>query len=55
MSAATNFIITDLSSRIMMKDIVKEDFINIQNLTSGTYILQIITKEKTESFKFIKK
>ncbi|MEG1591593.1 MAG: T9SS type A sorting domain-containing protein, partial [Chryseobacterium sp.] len=54
-SNAKSFVITDLSGRIVMKDSLNKDFINIQNLTSGTYILELITKEKIQSLKFIKK
>lgn len=54
-SNAKSFVITDLSGRIMMKDSLNKDFINIQNLSSGTYILELITKEKIQSLKFIKK
>lgn len=38
-----------------MKDSLTKDFINIQNLSSGNYILQIVTSKNIESFKFIKK
>lgn len=54
-SDAKSFIITDLSGRIVLKDSLNRDFINIQTLTPGNYILQIVTKEKIQSFKFIKK
>jgi len=50
------FIITDFSGRIVMADRKPEkNRINIQMLDTGHYILQIITKEKIQSFKFIKK
>lgn len=54
-SDTKSFIITDLSGRIIMKDSLNKDYINIQTLAPGNYILQIITKEKIQSFKFIKK
>lgn len=50
-----SFIITDATGRIIMKDVLDKDFINIRNLMQGNYILQTVTKEGTESFKFIKK
>ncbi|MGO4708569.1 BspA family leucine-rich repeat surface protein [Chryseobacterium sp. 2TAF14] len=50
-----SYTITDFSGRIIMKDSLTKDFINIKSLTSGNYILQIATKEKTQSFKFTKK
>ncbi|MCD0455440.1 BspA family leucine-rich repeat surface protein [Chryseobacterium sp. LC2016-27] len=54
-SNAKSFVITDLSGRIVMKDLINKDLINIQDLTSGTYILELITKDKIQSLKFIKK
>lgn len=52
---AKSYIITDMSGRMITKDALTKDFINIQRLESGNYILQIIAKEKIETFKFIKK
>jgi len=52
---AKSFIVTDLSGRIVLKDTLNKEYINIQSLTPGNYILQLVTKEKIESFKFIKK
>ncbi|MBW8523912.1 BspA family leucine-rich repeat surface protein [Chryseobacterium chendengshani] len=52
---AESFIITDATGRIIKKDTLNKDYINIQNLSQGNYILQIITKDGTENFKFIKK
>lgn len=54
-SNVKSFVITDLSGRMVMKDSLNKDFINIQMLTPRNYILQLVTKEKIESFKFIKK
>lgn len=54
-SDAKSFIVTDLSGRIVLKDSLNKDYINIQTLAPGNYVLQLITKEKIESFKFIKK
>lgn len=50
-----NFTITDSSGRIVLKDSLSKDYINIQTLTPGNYILQIVTKDKIQSLKFIKK
>jgi len=50
-----SYIITDSSGRVIMKDSLTKDFITIQSLSSGNYILQIITDKNIESFKFIKK
>jgi len=50
-----NYIILDMSGRIIMKDSLSKDEINVQTLTTGNYILQIITKDKIHSLKFIKK
>ncbi|SHL75905.1 BspA family leucine-rich repeat surface protein [Chryseobacterium polytrichastri] len=55
LSDAKNFIITDLSGRIITKDTFQNDHINISNLIKGSYILQIIAKDKIHTFKFIKK
>ncbi|MDF2553281.1 MAG: BspA family leucine-rich repeat surface protein [Chryseobacterium sp.] len=52
---AKSYIITDMSGRMITKDALTKDLINIQNLEPGNYILQIVTKEKIETFKFIKK
>lgn len=49
------YIITDSSGRIIMKDSLTKDFINVQSLSSGNYILQILTSKNVENFKFIKK
>ncbi|WP_415328259.1 BspA family leucine-rich repeat surface protein [Chryseobacterium sp. MMS23-Vi53] len=50
-----NYIISDVSGRIIMKDSFVRDYINVQTLPPGNYILQIISKQKLQSFKFIKK
>ncbi|MCY0978156.1 BspA family leucine-rich repeat surface protein [Chryseobacterium wangxinyae] len=52
---AESYIITDLSGRLIANDYVTKDYINIQDLIPGNYILQILTKEKIQTFKFIKK
>lgn len=50
-----SFIITDFSGRIVLKDYLAKDLINIQSLSSGNYILQLVTSKNIEKFKFIKK
>lgn len=52
---AKSYVITDMSGRLITKDSLTKDLINIQHLSSGNYILQIITKSGTQNFKFIKK
>ncbi|SHL75982.1 BspA family leucine-rich repeat surface protein [Chryseobacterium polytrichastri] len=47
--------IFDLSGRIIQQDILNDEKINVSNLMSGNYILQIISKDKTQTLKFIKK
>ncbi|WP_426473311.1 BspA family leucine-rich repeat surface protein [Chryseobacterium balustinum] len=54
-SNVKSYVITDLSGRMVMKDSLSQDSINIQHLTSGTYILELIFKDKIQSLKFIKK
>ncbi|WP_312391062.1 BspA family leucine-rich repeat surface protein [Chryseobacterium sp.] len=52
---AKNYLITDMSGRIVDKDVLDRNFINVELLTTGNYILQIVSKDKIHSFKFIKK
>lgn len=54
-SNVKSYVITDLSGRMVMKDSLNKDSINIQNLTSGTYILELMFKDKIQRLKFIKK
>jgi surface protein len=49
------FQITDLSGRLYRREKMISDKINIQDLSTGNYILQLETKEKTHTFKFLKK
>lgn len=49
------FTITDASGRIMMKDVINKNFIGVEHLMPGNYILQLITKSGAHTFKFIKK
>ncbi len=55
MKNAESYIITDLSGRMISKEVLTKDYINVQHLSPGHYILQILTKEKIQTFKFIKK
>lgn len=50
-----SYIILDTSGRIVMKDHIKGDSINVESLLPGNYMLQLISKEKIRSFKFIRK
>lgn len=47
--------IFDLSGRIILQNILNEEKIDVQSLSKGNYIVQIIAKEKTLNFKFIKR
>jgi len=49
------FTITDASGRILMKDVINKNFIGVEHLMPGNYILQLITKSGAHTFKFIKK
>ena len=50
-----SYMILDTSGRILMKDHIKGDSINVESLLPGNYMLQLISKEKIRSFKFIRK
>ncbi|MCY1243857.1 hypothetical protein D9M72_568940 [compost metagenome] len=54
-SNAKDFKIIDASGRMVLSGNFGDEQINIQTLTPGNYILQLILKEKTISSKFIKK
>ncbi|MBW8523911.1 BspA family leucine-rich repeat surface protein [Chryseobacterium chendengshani] len=47
--------ITDFSGRLINKNLLDQEMINIQHLVPGNYILKIIIRDKAENFKFIKK
>lgn len=47
--------IIDASGRILDQNILNKENIDVNSLVPGNYILQIITKDKTHPFKFIKK
>lgn len=52
---AENYTIKDMAGRLIKQGSIKAETINISTLPKGNYILQIATKDKTQSFKFIKK
>lgn len=52
---AKSYTITEMSGRLVADGSLTKDFISIQHLTSGNYILQVITKQGIQTFKFIKK
>lgn len=49
-----SYIITDMSGRTVAKNNLEYEKINVRLLTSGNYILQILTKKTIHSFSFIK-
>ncbi|MEY8759528.1 BspA family leucine-rich repeat surface protein [Chryseobacterium tongliaoense] len=55
MKSTGGYKILDASGRIVVQDALKDEKINISHLMGGNYILQIITKDMTKAFKFIKK
>ncbi|MEY8759530.1 BspA family leucine-rich repeat surface protein [Chryseobacterium tongliaoense] len=52
---AERYMILDASGRILTLRTMTGNSIDIRFLNPGNYMLQIITKEKTQNFKFIKK
>ncbi|MCW3170123.1 BspA family leucine-rich repeat surface protein [Chryseobacterium sp. 09-1422] len=52
---AKSYIISDVSGRMITENTLSKDLINIQHLTPGNYILQIITRNDIQTYKFIKK
>lgn len=52
---AVSYIITDMSGRIVAKDNLEDEKINVRLLSPGNYMLQILTKDKIHSLPFIKK
>ena len=52
---AKSYIISDVSGRMITENTLSKDLINIQHLTPGNYILQIITRSNIQTYKFIKK
>ncbi len=51
---ANNFIIFDQSGRTVLEGILSDGKINIGNLVSGNYVLQLITDKNIQNLKFIK-
>lgn len=52
---AKEYQIIDFSGRVITKDLLNQEMINVQHLVPGNYILKIRMGDKTENFKFIKK
>lgn len=52
---SNSYKIFDASGRIFLEDHLKEEKINVSSLIEGNYMLQIISKDKIQSLKFIKK
>ena len=52
---AKEYRITDFSGRLIRKGILEKKIINVQHLDSGNYILQIVKKDKIQTYTFIKK
>ncbi|WP_144283034.1 BspA family leucine-rich repeat surface protein [Chryseobacterium echinoideorum] len=50
-----NFMIFDASGRIVLQGKLNNSEIDVRSLEKGNYLLQIVSKNKTENFKFIKK
>jgi surface protein len=55
LKGSNSYKISDASGRIILQDILNEEKIDVSSLMKGNYILQIISKDKIQSFKFIKK
>jgi surface protein len=49
-----NYRILDASGRLIKEGNPSQELINVSNLSKGNYILQIMTKEGSQNFKFIK-
>ncbi|MDQ0593271.1 surface protein [Chryseobacterium ginsenosidimutans] len=52
---AIDYKILDTSGRMVMSGKLNQDTITISSLSKGNYILQIVSKDKIQNFKFIKK
>lgn len=50
----TSYKIFDTSGRIVLQNLLHEEKIDITPLSKGNYILQIVSKDNTQSLKFIK-
>ncbi|WP_082002069.1 BspA family leucine-rich repeat surface protein [Chryseobacterium sp. JAH] len=51
---SANYKISDASGRLLTGGKIVSEKVDISNLSKGNYILQIVTKDKVDSFKFIK-
>lgn len=51
---AEKYRIIDASGRLIKEGKISGEMINISSLSKGNYILQIVTKDKIQTFKFIK-
>ena len=52
---ATNFIISDLSGKIILDEVNRDNKIDVRQLSSGIYILSVISNDIVIKSKFIKK
>ncbi|MCS3870761.1 surface protein [Chryseobacterium ginsenosidimutans] len=55
LKGSNSYKISDASGRIILQNVLNEEKIDVSSLMKGNYILQIIAKDKTQNFKFIKK
>lgn len=51
---AEKYRIVDVSGRLLKEGKIENEIINISNLSKGNYILQIVTRDKIQTYKFIK-
>jgi surface protein len=52
---SNSYKISDASGRIILQNVLNEEKVDVSSLMKGNYILQIIAKDKTQNFKFIRK
>lgn len=50
----TSYKISDVSGRLLNERKIESEIVDVSILPKGNYILQLVTKDKIESFKFIK-
>ncbi|MBK1897446.1 BspA family leucine-rich repeat surface protein [Chryseobacterium paridis] len=53
--APGSYKVVDMSGRILIQNLLNNEEVDISSLTKGNYILQITSKDKIQSLKFIKK
>ncbi len=53
-SGSVSIIITDINGKIVMNKFVRDNILNVSKLSSGIYVIKIITPEKIYTRKFIK-